>query len=196
MRAEGVVYYPGEYGRGRGREWPWRRVAEHLRLVDSNKQKISCSFVRHLSSSPCRILPIVTIYPQPATDLYYRASLHTVVHCSVGSWKTSLDNRIPIPRPALDDALNLRRHPTPIKVPRLGLDPLPIDIALPRAGIQRQVPPDGLEPRRGVVVRPDAVGDGRAVRGGRDGVVRRRALPLAVGLATGGFEGELDGRGG
>lgn len=103
------------------------------------------------------------------------------------------DYGIQIARPPLDDALNLTRHPSAVKVARLGLHPLAVDEAVPRAGVEAQVPAQGLEPGRRAVVRPDAVGDG-AVREA-DAVVGCSAFPLAPAGAGRGLEGGLDAGG-
>lgn len=101
---------------------------------------------------------------------------------------------IQIARLALDDALNLRRHPAAVEIAWLRLHALAVDGTVPRAGVEAQVPANGLEAGGRAVVRPYAVGDGAVWEG--DAVVRCGAFPLAPTGAGRGFEGGFDaGRG-
>lgn len=110
---------------------------------------------------------------------------------------TPLEDRIPGSPLALDDTLDIARHPTAIEVTGLGLGALAVDIALPRGGIEGKVALDGLVALCGLVVGPDSVGDGLGGgNGAHDGVVCRSSLPLAEGRARGGRKREAHERGG
>lgn len=92
----------------------------------------------------------------------------------------SLEDRVPGSPLALDDTLDIARHPTAIEVTGLGLGALAVDIALPRGGIEGKVALDGLVALCGLIVGPDSVGNGLGGRNGaHDGVVCGGSLPLA-----------------
>lgn len=107
----------------------------------------------------------------------------------------TLDYRVKISSLPLDDALQVRRDPSAVKVARLRLDPLAVDEALPRRPrVKRQVAAQRLKVGRRLLVRPDPVRHHRLAVPQRHLPVRRRTLPLAPCRAPGARQGRRQGR--
>lgn len=86
----------------------------------------------------------------------------------------------------------IRITPLPIKVPRLRLHLLPIDVATPRARIHRNIPLDRLKRLGGRFITPRPVPNDLfvVVAGGLQVPIRRAAFPFAEGGVGGRVEGE------
>lgn len=83
------------------------------------------------------------------------------IYTALFSFDSVSHHGVPIPVSPLDDSLNVACHPPAVEISGLRLDFLSVNIAVPRPGVERQMILDGGKRTRGLLVGPDAVGDGR-----------------------------------